>query len=148
MNDNSISILLSMIEREHNYFMNKELRKFGLGKHDIRVLREIYTFNGLSQNEICNNLKEDKITVSKSIKNLVACGYVQKITDNHDKRVTRLTMTKKGIEERNEILHVVNKLDEILLKNFSDEDKSNVLRLLNQISSNMGNEISRIKDEK
>lgn len=136
-----------MIERDHNYYMNKELRKFGLGKHDIRVLREIYTFDGLSQNEICNNLKEDKITISKSIKNLVACGYVKKEPDSNDRRITRLSMTEDGIQKRNEILNVLNRLNEILLKNFNDEDKQNALSILEQMASNLDEEIFRIKSE-
>ena len=95
MKNHSVNMYLTTIERDYNYYINKKLRQYNLGKHDIRVLKEINANKGLSQNDICYLLKEDKITVSKAVKNLVSLGYVEKIKDCEDKRITRLYITRE-----------------------------------------------------
>jgi len=147
MNEYSISMYLSVIERDYNYLMNKELRKYNLGKHDIRVLREINANDGLSQNEVGAILKEDKITISKAVKNLVAQGFVEKVKDLEDKRITRLNMTEKGRADRVEMLKSITMANEILVRDFSDEDKIKLLELLKCVSGNIHDEAIRIKDE-
>jgi len=146
MKKNSISIYLSMIERDHNYFMNKELRKFNLGKHDARVLREIESLNGISQNEICSNLKEDKMTVSKSVKRLVAQGYIKKSVDASDKRITNLIMTEEGIAVKKEILEILTRVNSIFLRNFETEDQEQVINILKNLFMNISSEVTRLKD--
>nr|WP_276576122.1 MarR family winged helix-turn-helix transcriptional regulator [Oceanirhabdus seepicola] len=137
---------LATIERDYNYYINKKLRQYNLGKHDIRVLKEINANKGLSQNDICNILKEDKITVNKSVKNLVSQGYVEKIKDSEDKRITRLYITEQGKVNRKEILNILNQANDIFVKGFSEEDKENVFELLKEMSENIHKEAVRLKD--
>ncbi|MCM1992817.1 MarR family winged helix-turn-helix transcriptional regulator [Oceanirhabdus seepicola] len=146
MEDCLISMYLATIERDYNYYINKKLRQYNLGKHDIRVLKEINANKGLSQNDICNILKEDKITVNKSVKNLVSQGYVEKIKDSEDKRITRLYITEQGKVNRKEILNILNQANDIFVKGFSEEDKENVFELLKEMSENIHKEAVRLKD--
>jgi len=138
---------LATIERDYNYYINKKLRQYNLGKHDIRVLKEINANKGLSQNDVCTILKEDKITVNKSVKNLVSQGYVDKIKDSKDKRITRLYITEQGKVNRKEILNILNQANDIFVREFSEENKEEVLELLKKMSANMHKEAVRFKDE-
>ena len=143
-----ISMYLATIERDYNYYINKKLRRYNLGKHDKRDLKEINANKGLSQNDICIIHKEDKITVNKSVKNLVSQGYVEKIKDSEDKRITRLYITEQGKVNRKEILSILNQANDIFVKGFSEENKEKILELLKEISENIHKEAVRVKDEK
>ncbi|SHK15675.1 MarR family winged helix-turn-helix transcriptional regulator [Tepidibacter formicigenes] len=148
MENHSINMYLAMIERDYNYYINKKLKQYNLGKHDIRVLKVINANKGLSQNDICTILKEDKITVNKSVKNLVSQGYVEKIKDCEDKRITRLYITEEGRVNRKKILNILNEANDIFVKGFSEKNKENILELLKKMSENIHKEAVRIKDEK
>ena len=66
----------------------------------------------------------DKGAVARSIKNLVAKGYVKVIKDAEDKRINRLFMTPKG----EALFEVVNDLNrqwvEFLFIDFSEDEKN------------------------
>lgn len=144
MKNHSINMYLATIERDYNYYINKKLRQYNLGKHDIRVLKEINANKGLSQNDICNIIKEDKITVNKSIKNLVLLGYVEKIKDCEDKRITRLYITETGKINRKQILNIYNEVNDIFVREFSEENKEKVLELLKKMAENIEKESVRL----
>lgn len=146
MKNHSINMYLATIERDYNYYINKKLRQHNLGKHDIRVLKEINANKGLSQNDICTIIKEDKITVNKSIKNLVSLGYVEKIKDCEDKRITRLYITEQGKINRKQILNILNQVNDIFVREFSEENKEMVLELLKKMAENIEKESVRLKD--
>lgn len=137
---------LATIERDYNYYINKKLKQYNLGKHDIRVLKVINANKGLSQNDIGIILKEDKITVNKSVKNLVSQGYVEKIKDCEDKRITRLYITENGAINRKEILNILNKVNDIFVRGFSEENKEKIVELLKEMSENIQKEAVRLKD--
>lgn len=144
MKNHSINMYLATIERDYNYYINKKLRQYNLGKHDIRVLKEINANKGLSQNDICTIIKEDKITVNKSIKNLVLQGYVEKIKDCEDKRITRLYITEKGKINRKQILNILNQVNDIFVREFSQENKELALELLKKMAENIEKESVRL----
>ncbi len=146
MKNYSINMYLATIERDYNYYINKKLKQYNLGKHDIRVLKVINANKGLSQNDIGIILKEDKITVNKSVKNLVSQGYVEKIKDCEDKRITRLYITENGAINRKEILNILNKVNDIFVRGFSEENKEKIVELLKEMSENIQKEAVRLKD--
>lgn len=148
MENYSLNMYITTIERDYNYCINKKLRQYKLGKHDIRVLKVINANKGLSQNDIGNILKEDKITINKSVTKLVSLGYVEKIKDCKDKRITRLYITEKGKVNRKEILDIFDKVNDISLTEFSEENKAKVLELLQKISKNIHHEVINLKNEK
>ncbi|PAB60387.1 MarR family winged helix-turn-helix transcriptional regulator [Anaeromicrobium sediminis] len=148
MENHSITMYLSTIERDYNYYINKKLKQYNLGKHDIRVLKVINANKGLSQNYICTILKEDKITVNKSVKNLILQGYVEKIKDCEDKRITRLYITEEGRVNRKKILNILKEVNDIFFRGFSEENKEKILELLREMSENIHKEVVRLKDEK
>jgi len=142
-----ISGYIAMIERDYNYFVSKKAKEYNFKKHDIRVLKVINANDGISQNEICTIIKEDKITVSKAVKNLVSEGYVKRVKDLEDGRVTRLFMTEEGLFYRQKILMIFEEVNEIFLRNFSDEERAMITMLLKKMSDNIHVEASKLKEE-
>ena len=142
-----ISGYIAMIERDYNYFVSKKAKEYNFKKHDIRVLKVINANDGISQNEICTIIKEDKITVSKAVKNLVSEGYVQRVKDLEDGRVTRLFMTEEGLFYRQKILKIFEEVNQIFLRNFSDEERAVITMLLKKMSDNIHVEACKLKEE-
>jgi len=136
-----------MIDRYFNYYLNKHLKEYNLGKHDIWVMKEINAEAGINQNEICNNIGVDKITVSKSVKKLVDLDYVESHKDSEDKRVSRLYMTSKGKSYREQIIAVIRKTDDIIMKNLTDDEKNIIEDIMKRMSESIHDEALKTRDD-
>lgn len=147
MKEHLITMVLSSIERDYNYYMNKKLKQYNIGKHEIRTLKVINQNSGLSQNEVCSILKEDKITVSKAVKNLEKQGYINKVKDLEDKRVYRLHITEKGSFDRKDFIEITNNINQIFSRGLSDTEKTELLKLLDILQNNIQEEADKLRKQ-
>lgn len=145
--NSSLSQIISIISRDLNYVVSKQLREFGLGKHDVWVLKTINANPGITQNEICERIGEDKITVSKSVKNLVNQSYVRSEKNEEDKRVTSLYITDYGSEIRDDILSIIQGANEMLTSKLSDEESEILMGLLVKASESMRFHVNAFREE-
>ncbi|MCS5420884.1 MULTISPECIES: MarR family winged helix-turn-helix transcriptional regulator [Psychrilyobacter] len=145
MKEHLITMALSSIERDYNYYMNKKLKQYNIGKHEIRALKVINQYSGLSQNEVCSILKEDKITVSKAVKNLEKQGYINKVKDLEDKRIYRLYITEKGSFDRKDFIEITNNINQIFSRGLSDPQKTELLKLLDILQNNIQEEADKLR---
>lgn len=141
------TIYLMEIQREINYLLNKRLKEYGLGKHDLNVLRVINANNGVNQNTICSILNEDKITVSKAVKKLSEVGYIEKRKGADDKRVTQIFMTEKGRANRNEIIRIFDEINNTLVKNLNDQERKIFESLLKKVAKGTNDVSLRLENE-
>lgn len=132
------------IQRELNYLINKELKAFSLGKHDLIVLKVINANHGINQNSICSILNEDKITVSKAVKKLFNEGYIEKRKSAEDKRSTFIYMTEKGKKDREKLMGILEMADTIMLKDLDQEERQTLWRILDKVYKNLKEESSRL----
>lgn len=135
---------LFTFERDYNYFINKRLKELGIKKNDVKVIKTINENQGISQNEICTLLKEDKVTVAKSVKKLKELGYIKKTHEHLDKRIASLYVTEKGQEARGKILEMFKDLNTILMEDFSLEEQELVIKFLGRMSKSMHNKSNRL----
>lgn len=76
-------------------------RNFSSNGYDITheqwsVLIYLYHFDGQSQNDIAAKTQRDKVSITKIIDNLEKRGLVFRTTDNVDRRIKRICLTKDG----------------------------------------------------
>lgn len=143
----NFSHLLSMLSRDMNYLVNKQLRVHGLGKHDVWVMNAINAHSGITQNEICEQIGEDKITVSKSVKNLVQNGYVDSQKSEDDKRITCLYMTTYGLQIKNDIIAIIDGANQLVSQQLSDEEKMVLEELLSRIYNNVHQYVDTVRNQ-
>ncbi|KDR95885.1 DNA-binding transcriptional regulator, MarR family [Peptoclostridium litorale DSM 5388] len=144
--DTSIFKYLFTLERDYNYFINKRLRELQIKKNDVKVIKNINQNHGISQNEICVLLKEDKVTVAKSVKKLEALGYIKRTNENADKRIVTLYVTEEGQGVRRKIMKIFEDLKTIFMKDLSPKEQEMAVALLAKMSKNMHDESTRLGD--
>lgn len=142
--NNPIFKHLFTLERDYNYFINRRLKELRIKKNDVRVIKNINQKQGISQNEICILLKEDKVTVAKSVKKLEEFGYVKRIHEHSDKRITSLYLTEEGKAVRSKIKEIFEDLKTIFTKDLSLEQQNLAIELLSKMSKNMHDESNRL----
>ncbi len=89
-----------------------------------------------SQSLIIRQSKLDKMTVSKSLKKLVAQGYIKRMEHKQDTRAKSVSLTKKGKTIAAKLVPIVEKIDEIFFGSIKKSDQQSLIGILNKLVSN------------
>lgn len=93
------------------------------------------TSQEVSQSIIIRQSKLDKMTVSKSLKKLVAEGYVKRMEHKEDTRAKSVHLTKKGKLTAAKLIPIVEGIDEAFFGSIKKSDQKTLITLLNKLVS-------------
>lgn len=121
---------------------------------NLRQISEPYEFNrgelpvlaklikrgdGITQKEILDDIPITKSTMSKIISSLVQKGYLEKRKDPDDRRATKIYLTEKGRKAGNKIKEIDRKVEKIMLKGFTENEKEDLTVYLRELLKNLKN---------
>lgn len=89
----------------------------------------------VTQSLIIRQSKLDKMTVSQSLKKLVADGYIKRYEQPQDTRVKTVCLTPKGKILASKLVPVVEKLDTTFFDIISKHDQKTLISLLHALVS-------------
>lgn len=135
--ENRVLRFVGILARTISSRADIKYREFNLQKGQYLFLTRICENPKINFIDLSNMLKVDKTTTTKAVKKLVEVGYVKKEQDKADKREYKLTATKKGLEIYNLLIEEESKQVETCFKDFTDEEKQMVTRLLKKMGDNM-----------
>ena len=127
---------ISQSHRKSNSFITKEVSKFGIGSGQIMFLVQLYKKDGISQEELSENLSIDKATTCRAIKKLEEEDFLIKVKDKKDKRAYKLYLTQKSKDIKDKIENVLYKCEKSISDDLSKEEVEVLLNLLKKICIN------------
>ncbi|MBV7272092.1 MarR family transcriptional regulator [Clostridium sp. PL3] len=140
MNDKYIVYFISRTRKKMISFIEKQLLENGLdgliSSHG-NILTALYENNGkLTMKRIAEITGKDKSTITPLVNKLLELGYITKIKDETDKRVTYIILTSEGNKIQDKYKAISNEVYATAYKDFSQEEKEIFLKLLKKISNN------------
>jgi len=84
---------------------------------------------------IANWSKLDKMTVSNSIKKLIAQGFVTRSVHEADTRAKRVSLTLNGKKLVHKLVPLVEKIDAVYFAKVSDKEQRTLIQVLNKLVS-------------
>ena len=131
--------LIGKIHSAANQFIINELEKHGIKgmvpSHGD-ILNVLYNNKSMTMKEIAIKIKRTQPTVTVLIDKLVEYGYVLKIKDTDDTRITNITLTKKG-EDFQVIFHDISHNLNIKMHKGLNKDETGLLQnILERVSNN------------
>lgn len=134
MNEMPIGRIVSMIHRQNQKFLSKELKPYELGNGGQQAfLKTIIAKPGINQDELSSLLKFDKATTARAVKHLEAVGYIDRHTDTNDRRSNNLYPTTKAKNVFPEIQKVLARLNNEITRNLSEDEEKQLVQLLKKI---------------
>lgn len=88
----------------------------------------------VSQNFIVRQSKLDKMTVSKSLKKLVAEGYVKREELKEDTRAKSVHLTSKGRTLASKLVPIVEKIDAVFFGSLPKLEQKKLTQILHQLA--------------
>lgn len=127
---------ISQIYRKGNSFITKEISKFGIGSGQIMFLMQLYKKDGISQEELSENLHIDKGTTCRAIKKLEEEEFLIRVKDENDKRAYKLYLTEKSKDMEENIKSILYEWEKNISKELSQEEVDALLTVLKKICTN------------
>jgi DNA-binding MarR family transcriptional regulator len=135
MRKKPIGKLVSQLQRRNQKILSKKLAPYGIGsggQHSF--LKLILQRPGITQEQLTNELKFDKATTARSVRQLEESGYIERQTDPNDRRSYLLFPTTKAVDFSPVLQEILNELNADLVRNLSDEEEDLLIDLLQRIS--------------
>jgi DNA-binding MarR family transcriptional regulator len=127
---------ISLINRYTQIYFSKELKPFELGPGQAILLGEIFSGEGKSQDELSALIKIDKATAARSLAKLEDRGYIIRQADPADNRIRRVYLTAKAKKVAPTFFAIFNAWSQNLVRDFSREEKQQLLSLLERMGQN------------
>ena len=140
----SIGRLVSIINRMFSVYMNAQIKNPSVGIGQIRLIKYINQNDGCYQREISNHFMMDKGTTTSLLSNLEKNGFISRKKNPKDSRLKNIYLTQQGIDFEVLISESLKNWTELLLHDFTTEEKETSYQLLNKMVGN----IAQLKDEK
>lgn len=133
--ENKVSIgrLVAAAHKKAYQYAGTKLKDCDIEVGQFFFLRYIMKNEGISQEEVAQNMYLDKATVSKGVNLLVNKGYIQKKANPKDKREYRLFVTKKASNMEEMIDGFHREINEYLVKDLNEEEILQLRTILNKI---------------
>lgn len=131
---------VSIIMRRNLTLMLKE-QGIDLTPEEFAILHTLWEADGLFQTEITEKTLKDKTRVTRLLGRLTEKSFVEKKTDEKDRRNFRVFLTAKGSNLRHKVLPIVRILMDQALCQVSTSDFETTARTLKKIFANLNNSI-------
>lgn len=112
-------------------------RHFDIGVTEWRLIALLKVETNITANHISEVIGLDKAAVSRALKFLKERRFVSFVKNAKDGRSTLIALTSGGEEIHDQIIKVALKREELLLKNFSEQELDTLINLLNKMNNNV-----------
>jgi DNA-binding MarR family transcriptional regulator len=140
MNPQQIISLISKIRDSANQLILQELERHGIkgivpSHGDILVI--LFSRDSVPMSELASLINKKKNTVTTLVDKLFKLGYVVKVNDPGDSRITLVCLTQK----RRSLQTAFNRVSDVLLDKvyagISEKEKGAVIKILLKIKNNL-----------
>lgn len=132
--DSFIPYRLSILQQEvSRVIATAYAEKFGMMRHDWRVMAALGNDQPLSANEVCDRTHMDKVQVSRAISRLLGRELVVRVQDAEDRRRWILRLTPAGEEMYRDIVPAARAREAELLATLSESERRQLELLIDKL---------------
>ncbi|WP_141434419.1 MarR family winged helix-turn-helix transcriptional regulator [Bacillus sp. 03113] len=128
---------IGMIARALDSISNIEFKEFDLTKGQYLYLVRICENPGIIQEKVAEMIKVDRTTAARAIKKLEIQGFIERKSDNHNKKIKKLFPTEKGKKVYPVLRREGEYSDMVALSGFSSEEIETIFNLLQRVRKNI-----------
>ena len=139
--DANFMFTLGELFRLIRVYADKEAARYGITRAQWAVLSKIERSEGMKQTELAELLEVQPITLTRLIDKLCDNGWIERRSDENDRRVNRLYLKKAARPLLGKLAGLRSELTATALEGISPADAHRLLIQLEQIKENVRNAI-------
>ncbi len=128
--------VIRIFDRELSYQNNASCCN-GISVSQCHTLLEIEKNSEISVSELANRLSLDKSTVSRTVEGLVNISLVDRVIPKENRRLALINLTDNGKQVCSTINYSNDGYIKAVLKDFTQEEQKEFLRLFEKLAKNM-----------
>jgi DNA-binding MarR family transcriptional regulator len=113
------------------------LKDYGLRVPEWRALAALYSRRGCTTSQLAELATIDRTTLTRTVDRMQQAGWIERLADDADMRVTRLALTAAGKRMFERIWPEVQRLNELALEGLPRSDIQSLQRILERMRSNL-----------
>ena len=129
----NISEKIYDLNLEISIIMRKIAKDLGFTLSQVQLLLSI-PFSSISMTDLANLLGIDNSTLTRNLNKLEKKGYVKRTKDYYDRRIYKISLSKKGSVKKNIIENKLNEVSIKILSVLNYKDKHDVFQSLEKLS--------------
>lgn len=118
-----------------NLYRAAKFESLDIGCYQYTYILTVCRKPGIAQEAISAQIYIHKSNVARQLAALEEKGFIERKTDESDKRNLRVYPTQKAYDVLPEIERVLSEWDEMLLENFSEEERAQLESLSARLSA-------------
>jgi len=135
--DSPIAHLLPQLHHRNFKRTQALLAELGLYRGQPLLLAVLWEREGLAHSDLAEALNVTPATITKMAQRMEQAGFIYRVPDQDDQRISRVYLTEKGRLVRDQVDQVFRTLEEEMLRGFSEEERAQLLGYLERVSANM-----------
>lgn len=135
--EQTTGFVLAKVCRAHRGNVGALLNRVGLHVGQEMVLVELWKKDGLKGGELADRLGVEPPTVTRMLRRMENCGFVERRQDPQDARSFRVYLTKKGRALEADVARVWEEVEEKTLRGMNPEEKTALRNLLVRVRENL-----------
>lgn len=120
--------------------LNFELKDFGLRVPEWRALAALHSRRSCTMSELAELASIDRTTFTRTVDRMAQAGWLTRVSDSDDMRITRLALTAAGERLFSRIWPTVARLNDAALARLSPAMVDRLRAMLAQMKSNLDEE--------
>ena len=132
---------LGEVQRMVRAYADKEAARFGITRAQWAVLAKVERNEGMKQSELAEQMEMQPITLTRLIDRLCENGWIERRSDDADRRVNRLYLRKAARPLLGKLGGLRSELTATALEGINPSDAHRLLTQLELIKENVRNAI-------
>ena len=120
-------------------FQSVYRKKYGISRTEWRVLAHLGEFGQMTAKNICERASLHKTKVSRAVVALEEKRWLTRSTDQQDRRVEHLILSKAGEQAYHDLTKEADKLNAELVAGLSAEELATFRKIMDSLSRNAKN---------
>src|SRR3977135_4148910 len=138
---------LGEVQRLVRAYSNKQAARYGITRAQWAVLAKVERTEGLKQSELAEQMEMQPITLTRLIDRLCDSGWIERRSDETDRRVNRLYLRKAAHPLLAKLGELRSELTATALEGINPADAHRLLAQLEAIKENVRNAIQNAPAE-
>ena len=151
--DNDFLFALFEVQRLLRLYADKQASRYGLTRAQWAVLAKLERTEGLKQTEVAEMMEMQPITLTRLIDKLCQAGLIERRSDETDRRVNRLYLTKTARPMMAKLAVLRREIPRAALADISVPDAHRLVEQLETVKDNVrnalqgGGQINKMKEQ-
>jgi len=139
--DMNFLFTLAELQRLVRAYADKQAARYGITRAQWAVLAKVERFEGLKQSELAEQMEMQPITLTRLIDRLCDNGWIERRSDDSDRRVNRLYLRKAARPLLGKLSGLRSEITATALEGIDPSDAQRFLAQLETIKENVRNAI-------